>query len=129
MNGFLKTVIGGAIGMAALYAVGKMAYSMGKEVAEAECRLEEMKRQMEAGSGQQDESKAAPDALDGAEWKPTIIMQEPFKPNRKPNLLRNAAKIFRGNPGMIRNLIKNPEGHRLEAFVDKKGLHVDVVPG
>lgn len=129
MNGFLKTLIGGAIGMAALYAVGKMAYSMGKEVAEAECRLEEMKQQMEAGSSQQGDPKAAPDTLDGAEWKPTIITQEPFKPNRKPNLLRNAAKIFHGNGGTLRNLIKHPEAHKLEAFVDQKGLHVDVVPG
>ena len=40
MKSFLKTLIGGALGLGALYVVGKVCYEAGKDVAEVERQLE-----------------------------------------------------------------------------------------
>lgn len=132
MNGFLKTVIGGAIGMAALYAVGKMAYSMGKEVAGAEQHLADLKKQAEAQAEAQTER-------DGTEGLPMDEKQAGYiyvkkddtgkTPISRWTLLKNSMGLFRKKDSLLRDMIRHPEAHRLEAFTDSKGLHVNVVPG
>ena len=48
MKSFVNTVVGGMIGLAALYVVGRIAYQAGHDMAEAECRYDEIKRQTQA---------------------------------------------------------------------------------
>jgi hypothetical protein len=54
MKTFLKTLIGGALGLGALYAVGKICYEAGKDMAEVERQLAE-----KTGSAKQDETQKA----------------------------------------------------------------------
>ena len=48
MKGFVGTVVSGAIGLAALYVVGKIAFQAGHDIAEAECRYEQLQRGIDA---------------------------------------------------------------------------------
>ena len=47
MRTFLKTIIGGGLGLAALYLVAYGAYSAGKKVAKEECRYAQLKSESE----------------------------------------------------------------------------------
>lgn len=48
MKGFVGTVLSGAIGLAALYVVGKIAFQAGHDIAEAECKYEQLQRGINA---------------------------------------------------------------------------------
>ena len=47
MGSFVKTVVGGALAILALYAVGKATYQLGKEVAQEEARLHERRDELQ----------------------------------------------------------------------------------
>ena len=48
MKGFVGTVLSGAIGLAALYVVGKIAFQAGHDIAKAECKYEQLQRGISA---------------------------------------------------------------------------------
>ena len=48
MGSFVKTVVGSALAILALYVVGKATYQLGKEVAQEEARLHELHKNTES---------------------------------------------------------------------------------
>ncbi len=133
MKSFLETVIGGAIGMIALYVVGKVAYQAGKEVAKAECEYEALRKDVNKdGSGT---TVAHGVNQDGEEvsvvWERTDAdsKQTPgscSKRSGKLSMALNAMKLFRRKDSVIGDLVKHPEAHKIEAFVEGNDLHINV---
>lgn len=129
MKSFLSTVIGGAIGLAALYVVGKVAYQMGHDMAEAEHRYNEVQKkteELERPSKKEDEG--TPETTDQAAEETAIAVATPIRKQSKLGLMVGLKKMLGKKDSVLSNLVHNPEAHRLEAFVDGKGLHVDVKP-
>ncbi len=54
MKGFVGTVVSGAIGLAALYVVGKIAFQAGHDISEAECRYEQLQRGIDRRESKKD---------------------------------------------------------------------------
>ena len=69
MKSFVNTVVGGMIGLAALYVVGRIAYQAGHDMAEMECRYDEIKRQTQA-------LEAPKDRRDECEKKESVVQRE-----------------------------------------------------
>lgn len=67
MKRFLKTLIGGALGIGALYVVGKVCYEIGKDVAEVERQLEAAKPAPKEESTQTDGPEISGADTDGDE--------------------------------------------------------------
>ncbi len=129
MKSFLSTVIGGAIGLAALYVVGKVAYQMGYDMAEAEHRyndVQEKTEELERPSRKEDEGM--PETTDQATEETAIAVDTPVRRQSKLGLMVGLKKMLGKKDSVLSNLVHNPEAHRLEAFVDGGGLHVNVKP-
>ncbi len=123
MGSFVKTVVGGALAILALYAVGKTAYQLGKEVAQEEARLHELRENTESNGAAPEENE--PEETDGT---PTA-QEEPAEPIRKPgklSMLLGATKLLRRKDSVLGNLVKHPEAHKIEAYVEGEGLRINV---
>ena len=104
---FIKVVVGGAIGAAALYAVGKIAYEAGHDMAEMECRYEAMRKKVEAPkAAKNDEEPAA--AEETAEEQDDILVPEARKPGKLKTVM-NLIKLGRNKDSVVGNLINNNE--------------------
>lgn len=127
MKTFVETVVGGAIGLIALYVVGKVAFQAGRELATAECAYKELQKKTtkhDEKEKTEDTSPAEPDETEPA--RDGIILEPvPKKPGRL-SLALAATKLFRQKDSVIGNLIKHPEAHKIEAFVDGGDIHIDV---
>ena len=129
MKSFVNTVVGGMIGLAALYVVGRIAYQAGHDMAEAECRYDEIKRQTQA-------LEAPKDRRDECEKKePVVQREEPdvivaTVPKKQPrSLMTGVMQMIGGKKeSVISRLLKHPDEHRVEAFVDGEELRIDVKP-
>lgn len=123
MNAFVKTLIGGALGLAALYAVGRVAYQMGHDVAELEHKCE---------SAVQRADEEPKDAENGHEETETPVEEEAkSEPAPSAGKIRMIANLLRRKdrkPSVLGNLIRHPEKHRIEAFMDGETLRVNVRP-
>lgn len=123
MGSFVKTVVGSALAILALYAVGKATYQLGKEVAQEEARLHELQKNAESEG-------AAPEENEPKETVSTPIEQEePAEPIRKPvkfSMLLGVTKLLRWKDSVLGNLIKHPEAHKIEAYVEGDGLRINV---
>lgn len=158
MKTFLKTLLGGALGIGALYVVGKLCYEAGKDVAEVERQLEKQiasadKPTKMPNTDENNTSGGDPvrtdidgtevpkktpeeefnDALDTA-WdrniKPTFFGKTVNK-IKNLKLFMRARKAFGGGdrkPGVLATLLSNPEGARIEAFVKDGGVQINVQP-
>lgn len=124
MKGFVGTVISGAIGLAALYAVGKISFQAGYDIAEAEFRYEQLQRGIE--------TKTAKTLY--ANDKPVVEYSEPEevipeKKQSKIGMLFGMRKLFSKNGGsVVGDIIQNPENHVIEACVKGREIHVNVRP-
>lgn len=122
----VETIIGGALGVAALYVVGHLAYQAGQEVAREEYRYHAMRKANEKAR-----EKVVP-PLNEQEKTMTVVPSEidpiflPKKKQSKLGLLFGAKKIFGDHKSVIGNLIQNPEEHRFEAFVEGDELQIHV---
>lgn len=126
-----ETIIGGAIGAIALYAVGKLAYQAGQEVAREECRYNAMRRVNE-----RTRDKVAPptsEAEEVIEPTETAIMpssavteHRPCKKQSKLGLLFGAKRVFGNKKSVLGNLVHDPEAHKFEAFVEGDELQIHV---
>lgn len=134
MKGFLKTVIGGAIGMIALYVVGKVAYQSGKEMAKAECEYEALRKGIDKdgsdttvahGVNQDGEEASVVRARTDADAKQNQV-RVPMKRSGKLSMALNAVKLFRHKDSVIGDLVKHPEAHKIEAFVEGDDLRINV---
>lgn len=129
MKGFVGTVLSGAIGLAALYVIGKIAFQAGHDIAEAECKYEQLQRGISAKS-----VKTAKPETPGEEEE-TDIPEEttdiaiPEKKQSKLGMLFGLRKMLSKKGGsVVGDLIQNPENHVIEACVKGREIHVNVKP-
>lgn len=128
MKGFAGTIVSGAIGLAALYIVGRVAFQAGHDIAEAECRYEQLQRGIEAKTAKKEkESEEAEEQEEVAEEEPAEIV--PAKKQSKLGMLLGIKKAL-GKKGssVVTDLIQNPEAHMIEACVKGREIHVNVKP-
>lgn len=117
MKSFLKTVIGGAIGCIALYAVGRVAYDAGKRIAREECKYEELKQKNQEMENQH--------VLSTEEQSNELICNAEKK-RGKASSIKNVIGIFAKRNSILRSIIRNPEDHKIEAWFDNEELHMNV---
>lgn len=152
MKTFLKTLIGGALGLGALYVVGKICYEAGKDVAEVERQLREKEpEKTEEGNdidissgGETVKGDHIESVLEEAKADMSEATDEAADKNSKPTAfgkllskVRNARffltakKAFdksNKQPGILSSLLMNPDGARIEAFVRDGGVQISVRP-
>lgn len=125
MKGFVGTVVSGAIGLAALYVVGKIAFQAGHDIAEAECRYEQLQRGIEHKTNKSDVI-VVDDPEETAEKTPEVV---PEKKQSKLGMLFGLRKILGKKGGsVVGDLLQNPENHVIEACVKGREIHVNVKP-
>lgn len=121
----VETIIGGAIGLVTLYVVAKVAYGAGHDMAEAEHRYEEM-----SDSKPEDDVSGGAEVPepDGAESESSDPINRNSKKINKIGLFLSASKLFRKRKGssMLGDLMKDPEGHQLEAYVHAGEVHINI---
>lgn len=128
MKGFVGTVVSGAIGLAALFVVGKIAFQAGHDLAEAELRYERLQKGIDMkesknGAIAVDESN---NAVESEESQQIIV---PEKKQSKLGILFGLRKAFgKGGSSVVGNLLQNPENHVIEACVKGREIHVNVKP-
>lgn len=133
MKSFVETVVGGAIGLIALYVVGKVAYQAGKEVAKAECEYAALREKMDGDDTSETVTLHGVDE-NGEEVTTTIakesavqaVSNPPIKKAGKLSMAFGAMKLLRRKDSVIGNLVKHPEAHKIEAFVDGEDLRINV---
>ena len=121
MKSFVEIVVGGTIGIVALYIVGKVAFQAGHDIAEAECRYEQLQRGIDAKTNREDATLS----IDPEENVEIV----PEKKQSKLGMLFGLRKIF-GKKGtsVVGNLLQNPENHVIEACVNGREIHVNIRP-
>ena len=125
MKGFVGTVVSGAIGLAALYVVGKIAFQAGHDIAEAECRYEQLQRGIDAKTDRK-EAIVLADPDEDAEASAEVV---PEKKQSKLGILFGLRKLLGKKGGsVVGDLIQNPENHVIEACVKGREIHVNVKP-
>ena len=125
MKGFVGTVVSGAIGLAALYVVGKIAFQAGHDIAEAECRYEQLQRGIGAKTDRK-EAIVLDDPDEDAEAPAEVV---PEKKQSKLGMLFGLRKLLGKKGGsVVGDLIQNPENHVIEACVKGREIHVNVKP-
>jgi len=125
MKGFVGTVVSGAIGLAALYVVGKIAFQAGHDIAEAECRYEQLQRGIDAKTDRK-EAIVLDDPDEDAEAPAEVV---PEKKQSKLGMLFGLRKLLSKKGGsVVGDLIQNPENHVIEACVKGREIHVNVKP-
>lgn len=133
MKSFVETVVGGAIGLIALYVVGKVAYQAGKDVAKAECEREALRDKIDSNGDHETVTLHGVDA-NGEEVTTTIVKESavqatsnrPAKKSGRLSMALGAMKLFRRKDSVIGDLVKHPEAHKIEAFVDGEDLRINV---
>ena len=125
MKGFVGTVVSGAIGLTALYVVGRIAFQAGYDIAEAECRYEQLQRGIEAKTNRQD-AVVIEDSDEDLEAPAEIV---PEKKQSKLGMLFGLRKLFgKKSSSVVGDLLQNPENHVIEACVKGREIHVNVKP-
>lgn len=131
MKEFVKTVVGGMIGIAALYVVGKIAFQAGRDVGEMECRYRAMEKKVRA-SVQKDENKEEEaeetTTADEPEAEEDDVLEEKPKKQGLFGMAWGIRRMTKKKDSVLGNLIHHPETHRIEAFVQGEELHVNVKP-
>lgn len=108
MKSFVETVVGGAIGLAALYVVGKIAFQLGRDCEAMETKL--ARKDISTGETSTEEQA------------------EPARRQSKLGLIFAAKKLLAKNDTVLGKLVKDPEAHRLEAYVQGDELQVRIKP-
>lgn len=125
MKGFVGTVVSGAIGLAALYVVGKIAFQAGHDIAEAECRYEQLQRGIEHKTNKSDVI-VMDDPEETVEETAEVV---PEKKQSKLGMLFGLRKLLGKKGGsVVGDLLQNPENHVIEACVKGREIHVNVKP-
>ena len=158
MKTFLKTLIGGALGLGSLYVVGKICYEMGKGSAEVEQQLEisedrvydnttvkpvdetpvvdadraEYWRKQEKDIQKifDDAKKAMAEGVD-QEVETQSFFNRCISKAKNAKIFLTAKKAFdkKGRgPGILSSLLTNPDGAKIEACVKDGGVIINVKP-
>lgn len=124
-----EVVVCGAIGAAALYVVGKIAYQAGREMGQEESRYRAM-HQNNAKTTKPEPVREEPDApVDETALTVVESAQEPVKPKKKQSklgLLFGAGRMFGNKKTVLGRLVRNPEDHKFEAYVEGDELQIHV---
>lgn len=118
MKKLIITLVEGAIGAVALYVVGKVAFRAGHELAEAECRYEQLQNGIQATS--------EPEQQETAENEKTVAA--PLKKSKLGTLFSVRKAFGHKGTSIISDLVQNPENHMIEACVKGREIHVNVKP-
>lgn len=138
MKSFLETVIGGAIGLMALYVVGKVAYQAGKDMGRAETECEHLQDRIDKHDS--DTAAHHGEDQDGEDASVVLVQDEidasaeeslrkvPMKRSGKLSMALSALKLLRHkeSKSVIGDLVKHPESHKIEAFVEGGDLRINV---
>lgn len=124
-----EVVVCGAIGAAALYVVGKIAYQAGREMGHEESRYRAMhqtniKHKKLEHVQEEPESAASETALTVVEEAEPHV--EPRKKQSKLSLLFGAGRLFGSKRTVLGQLVRNPEDHKFEAYVEGDELQIHV---
>ena len=98
-----------------------------KALATAECAYKELQKKTTENDEKEkteDSSPSEPDETEPA--RDGIILEPVSKKPGKLSLALAAMKLFHQKDSVIGNLIKHPEAHKIEAFVDGEDIHIDV---
>lgn len=132
VKSFVSTVVGGAIGLIALYVVGRVAYQAGHDVAVAEQRYNRLLK--ESGTKEIPEHEEHDDQNEPHETENDIVSNVELVPvKRQSKLAKLGMMLGLGNlaakkESVIGKLIRNPEAHRIEAYVDGDEVRVNIRP-
>ena len=129
MKGFVGTVLSGAIGLAALYVVGKIAFQAGHDIAEAECKYEQLQRGINAKTVKTTKPETPDEEEEADIPEETTDIAIPEKKQSKLGMLFGLRKMLSKKGGsVVGDLIQNPENHVIEACVKGREIHVNVKP-
>lgn len=129
MKGFVGTVLSGAIGLAALYVVGKIAFQAGHDIAEAECKYEQLQRGINAKTVKTAKPETSDEEEEADISEETTDIAIPEKKQSKLGMLFGLRKMLSKKGGsVVGDLIQNPENHVIEACVKGREIHVNVKP-
>lgn len=129
MKGFVGTVLSGAIGLAALYVVGKIAFQAGHDIAEAECKYEQLQRGINAKTVKTAKPEMPDEEEEADIPEETTDIAIPEKKQSKLGMLFGLRKMLSKKGGsVVGDLIQNPENHVIEACVKGREIHVNVKP-
>lgn len=132
VKSFVSTVVGGAIGLIALYVVGRVAYQAGHDVAMAEQRYNRLLKESETKeipTHEEHDEQNEPHASENDDV--THVELVPVK--RQSRLAKLGAmlgigKLAAKKDSVLGRLIRNPEAHRIEAYVDGDEVRVNIKP-
>ena len=108
MKSFLKTVVGGTIGILALYVVGKVAFEAGHEMGVIESRYDELQRATNEAEEKKQNNTAA-------------ISEVPTRKAERVGGFFKARKT-----SVLGYLFSHPEQHKIEAYLEDDEVHVNV---
>lgn len=129
MKGFVGTVLSGAIGLAALYVVGKIAFQAGHDIAEAECKYEQLQRGINAKTVKTAKPEPPDEEEEADISEETTDIAIPEKKQSKLGMLFGLRKMLSKKGGsVVGDLIQNPENHVIEACVKGREIHVNIKP-
>lgn len=129
MKGVVGTVLSGAIGLAALYVVGKIAFQAGHDIAEAECKYEQLQRGINAKTVKTAKPEPPDEEEEADIPEETTDIAIPEKKQSKLGILFGLRKMLSKKGGsVVGDLIQNPENHVIEACVKGREIHVNVKP-
>lgn len=123
----VETIIGGALGLLTLYAVGRVCFQAGQDYAvmryETCPEIKQPEPKTIEASSKEEESKTEV-ALMPVDTPAPVPVQR--KKKSALSVLFGAGRILGNRKSVIGNLVKNPEDHRFEAFVEGDELQIHV---
>lgn len=129
MKSFVSAVVGGAVGVIALYVVGRVAYQAGHDMAQAEQHYEEVRKKTEALKSSHKENGGHIESTIEEEPKEmTIVEPVPVRKQNKLGLVMGLKQLMSKKESVLGRLVHHPEDHCIEAFVDGDELKVSVKP-
>ena len=105
--------------------MGKIAFQAGHDIAEAECRYEQLQHGIDAKAAKKD-AIIVEDPVEDTEETAEVV---PEKKQSRLGMLFGLRK-FLGKKGssVVGDLLQNPENHVIEACVKGREIHVNVKP-
>ena len=125
----VETIVGGALGLLTLYAVGRVCFQAGQDYAAMRYETYPEIKQLESKSikaslkEEEDKTEAALIPADNPVPVPVPVQR---KKKSALSVLFGAGRILGNRKSVIGNLVKNPEDHRFEAFVEGDELQIHV---
>lgn len=132
ITSFVKTVVGGTIGLIALYVVGRVAYQAGHDVALAEQHY----NRMLTDSGKKEiptytenhEAEEPKTSENETETEAELVTVKRQSRIAKLVTMLGIGKLASKKDSVIGKLMRNPEAHRIEAYVDGDEVRVNIRP-